>query len=198
MEDIIVFDLETKKSFEEVGGKNNLAALGVSVLAAYSYNQNKFFVFEEKELPDFEKLLRRAKLVVGFNIRDFDLPVFTPYTSLNLKHLNILDLLDDIVEQVGFRVGLNNLAQATLGVAKSADALQALIWYKEGRIKEIKEYCLQDVKLTRELFDYGRKNGQVFFVSKKTNEKITASVFWDQAVRKIDEASQNMLFLNYE
>ncbi|MEK9209448.1 MAG: ribonuclease H-like domain-containing protein [Patescibacteria group bacterium] len=198
MEDIIVFDLETKKSFEEVGGKNNLAALGVSVLAAYSYNQNKFFVFEEKELPDFEKLLRQAKLVVGFNIRDFDLPVFTPYTSLNLKHLNILDLLDDIVEQVGFRVGLNNLAQATLGVAKSADALQALIWYKEGRIKEIKEYCLQDVKLTRELFDYGRKNGQVFFVSKKTNEKITASVFWDQAVRKIDEASQNMLFLNYE
>ncbi|KKS33946.1 MAG: DEAD/DEAH box helicase domain protein [Parcubacteria group bacterium GW2011_GWC2_42_13] len=192
--DIIVFDLETKKSFEEVGAKNNLALLGVSALAAYSYQQNQFFVFEEKELPYFEKLLRQAKLAVGFNIRDFDLPVFAPYTSLNLKHLNILDLLDDIVEKVGFRVGLNNLTQTTLEEAKSADALQALIWYKEGRIKEIKEYCLQDVKLTRNLFDYGRKNGHVLFVSKKTNEKITVPVFWNEVIRKIDDNSQAVLF----
>ena len=192
--DIIVFDLETKKSFEEVGAKNNLALLGVSALAAYSYNQDKFFVFEEKELQYFEKLLRQAKLAVGFNIRDFDLPVFAPYTSLNLKHLNILDLLDDIVEKVGFRVGLNNLTQTTLEEAKSADALQALIWYKEGRIKEIKEYCLQDVKLTRNLFDYGRKNGHVLFVSKKTNEKITVPVLWNEAIRKIDDNSQAVLF----
>lgn len=198
MNDIIVFDLETKKSFEEVGGKNNLKELGVSVLSAYSYNQDKFFVFEEKELPDFEKLLRQAKLVVGFNIRDFDLPVFSPYTFLNLKHLNILDLLDDIAEAAGFRVGLNNLAQATLGLEKIASAIEALRWYQEGRIKELKDYCLQDVRLTKELFDYGRKNGQVFFVSKKTNEKTAVPVLWDEAVRKIDETPQAMLFLNYE
>jgi DEAD/DEAH box helicase domain-containing protein len=193
--DIIVFDLETKKSFQEVGGKGRekLGLLGISVLGAYSYNQDKFFVFEESELSQFDDLLKESGLVVGFNIREFDLPVFNPYTSLNLKNLNILDLMDDIVKGVGFRVGLSNLAQASFGAQKSADGLQALRWYKEGKMDEIKKYCLQDVKITKELLEHGKNNGHVLFLSKKTSQKVAIPVLWQEHLNKIDDDVQGVL-----
>jgi len=59
--------------------------LGVSVLGAYVYGDDKYYTYEEHELPDFEKLLKNAGVVIGFNINHFDLPVLQPYVSLNLK-----------------------------------------------------------------------------------------------------------------
>jgi DEAD/DEAH box helicase domain-containing protein len=80
--------------------------------------------------------------------------------------LNNLDILQEVKEYIGFRLSLAHLATVTLGAEKSADGLQALQWWKQGRILEIIEYCRQDVKITRDLFRYGRKNGHLVFMNR--------------------------------
>ena len=77
-----------------------------------------------------------------------------------------LDLMDSVKENVGFRLKLNDIAQATLdNIEKSAEGLQAIRWWKEGKIDEIKKYCEQDVRVTKEVYDFGRKNKQLFYKS---------------------------------
>ncbi|OGZ30408.1 MAG: hypothetical protein A2835_01185 [Candidatus Niyogibacteria bacterium RIFCSPHIGHO2_01_FULL_45_28] len=180
--DIIVFDLETKKEFAEVGGREHPELLGVSMLCAYSYNDDKFSAFEEGELKDFESMLKNAGLLVGFNIRGFDLPVLQPYVGMNLKKLNFLDMMDGVVNAAGFRVSLDNLAKNTLGLAKSADGLQALEWFRQGKIQEVKEYCLKDVEVTKKLYEFGKANGHVKFVSRYSPEPQILKVDWSAAV----------------
>ena len=174
----VVFDVETKHSFDEVGGRSFFEKLGVSVVGAYVYGLDQYLAFEEHEMPKFEKLLLSAGRVIGFNIHHFDLPVLKPYLSLNAKKLLTLDLMDDIERGVGFRVSLDNLAEQTLGSRKSGDGMQAIKWYKEGKIDEIKKYCLKDVELTKNLYEYGVKNGHVLFYSKSASGRVAVPVNW--------------------
>ncbi len=181
----IVFDIETQKSFEEVGGQNNFEKLGVSVVGAYIYGQEKYLTFEEHEIPAFEKLLQNAGRVIGFNIHHFDLAVLQPYISWNLKNLPTLDLMDDVKKSLGFRLRLDSLADATLGVRKSGDGLQALKWYKEGKMDEIKKYCLKDVEITKNLYEFGKKNGHVLFYSKDAAGRTAIPVAWEKPASTI-------------
>src|SRR3989344_2597805 len=188
----VVFDVETKHSFDEVGGRNNFEKLGVSVVCAYVYGDDpstalgagQYYSFEEHELPEFEKLLSAAGCVIGFNIHHFDLPVLKPYLAINVKKLPTLDLMDGVERGVGFRVSLDNLAEQTLGARKSGDGLQAIRWYKEGKIDEIKKYCMKDVELTKNLYEYGVKNGHVLFYSRSTSGRVSIPVNWKLEVKK--------------
>lgn len=182
MKDTIVFDIETQKSFEEVGGRENLRFLGLSVLAAYSYNRGKTFVFEEENLREFNSLLTDAGLLVGFNSANFDIPILEFY-GIDFKPFQTLDLMDDVRLGAGFRVSLNNIARATLGEKKSADGLQAIKWYKEGNMENIKKYCVHDVAITRNVYEYGKKNSHVFFINRE-KEKIAVPVFWAGGEKK--------------
>jgi len=175
--DTIVFDLETKKSFDDVGRENH-HLFGVSALCAYSYNSDKFYAFEEHELKHFEEMLAKAGLVIGFNIKGFDLPVLKPHIALNLDTLPVLDMMDAVVEGAGFRISLDNLCQTTLGAKKSAHGLDALRWYKEGKMDEIKKYCTDDVRLTRDLYEFGKTNGYVMFLSRDALGKVSIPVKW--------------------
>ena len=179
----IVFDIETKLSFQEVGGAQNMDKLGISVLGAYFYADEKYRTFEESELPEFEKIIRELAhkkhgRVIGFNINHFDLPVLQPYISWSLKELPSLDLMSDVEQGVGFRVSLDNLAQNTLNAQKSGDGMQALRWYKEGKIDEIKKYCLKDVEITKNLYEYGSKEGKVHFLKRDVMNKVAIPVSW--------------------
>ena len=176
MKDILVFDIETQKSFEEVGGRENLRLLGVSVLAAYSYEYDKTFVFEEKNLVQFQKMLDAAEILIGFNSNGFDIPILK-HNNFNFSSITPLDLMDDVVKGAGFRVSLDNIAQTTLNISKSADGLQAIRWYKEGNIEDIKKYCVKDVLITKALYEYGKKNGHILFLN-KNKERIAVPVSW--------------------
>ncbi len=189
--DTIVFDLETKKEFAEVGGRDKFDLLGVSILSAYSYNRDKFFSFEEKDLGHFEKMLSEANLVIGFNIRHFDYPVLAPYVKIDTKTLPTLDLMDEVVANAGFRVSLDNLCQTTINAKKSAHGLDAIKWFREGKIDEIKNYCTDDVRLTRDLYEFGKKNGYVTFFSRDQMDKISIPVKW-----RMDEAQNVRQVLN--
>ena len=193
----IVFDIETKKSFDEVGGRNNFYLLGVSVIGAYVYGLGQYLTFEEHEIPEFERLLQKAGRVIGFNIHHFDLAVLQPYISWSLKNLSTLDLMDDVKKSLGHRLYLDSLADATLGVRKSGDGLQALRWYKEGKMDEIKKYCLKDVEITKNLYEFGAKNGHVLFYSRgargELGGRVAIPVNWDN--NKVIEGNvQSTLF----
>lgn len=179
----MVFDVETKKSFDEVGGRAFFDQLGVSVVGAYVYGADQYLSFEEHEIPKFEKLILNAPRVIGFNIHHFDLPVLRPYISLNFKNLFTLDLMEDIERGLGFRVSLDNLAECSLGVRKSGDGLQALRWYKEGKIEEIKKYCLKDVEITKGIYEFGKKNGHVLFYSRDAGGRVAVPVRWNLEAR---------------
>jgi len=157
----VVLDLETKKSFQEVGGRDRHHLLGVSVAGVYCYRDDSWRAFEEHEIGALEALLASADRVIGFNIRDFDLPVLAPYLRRAVKEFPTLDLMRAVEEALGFRMALANLAAHTIGAAKSGSGLDALQWWKEGKIDLIKQYCLQDVRVTRDLYEFGKQHGHV-------------------------------------
>jgi len=161
----IVFDVETKKAFSDVGGRANPERLGVSVVGAYFYKDDSFRSFTENELKYFFEEMASAERIIGFNINNFDLPVLQPYASFDLKSLPALDLLEDLAKTLGYRVSLDSLSQATLGAGKSGDGLNAIKLYREGKIDELKKYCLQDVKLTRDLYEFAKKESKLYFLS---------------------------------
>lgn len=174
---IVVFDLETQKSFEEVGGRNRMRDLKVSVAVTQKLPEKTFHVYYEKELASLVDELFAADLVVGFNIRRFDYEVLSAYTDRPLKDLPTLDLLEEVERTLGFRVKLDNLTRATLGAKKSADGLAAIRWYKEGNLAKIAEYCQEDVRITAELYQYGKTHRQVLFPDRSGAVK-TCAVRW--------------------
>ena len=188
----IVFDVETKYSFDEVGGRSNFHKLGVSVVGVYIYGDDKYVAFEEHELPLFEKMLVSAGKIIGFNIHHFDLPVLQPYFSFKLKNLPTLDLMDGVEKSADFRISLNNLSETTLGAKKGGDGLQALKWYKEGKIEEIKKYCLKDVELTKDLYEFGKKNGHVLFYSRDASGRVAVPVNWNIDIKKEEDLNTNV------
>lgn len=155
---VVVFDLETQRSFDEVGGRSQMHRLGVSVGVAYRYDTGEFLTYTEDRISDLVDLLRDAELVVGYNIRGFDYEVLRGYTDVDLQALPTLDLMYDLEDRLGFRPKLESVAAPTLGAGKSADGLQALEWWKRGEIDKIAEYCREDVRVTRDLFEFGRRN----------------------------------------
>ena len=144
MKDTLVIDFETKKSFADVGGEANIRELGISVAGVYSYTRDQFFAFEEHELNKLEDLLKGTEHVIGFNIIHFDIPVLEPYlTSASFDTIALTDMFQDATEFLGHRVGLNALAKTTLHTEKSGHGLEALQWFKEGRVEEVKKYCFR-------------------------------------------------------
>ncbi len=179
MKDTIVLDIETKKSFADVGGQENIRALGIAVLGMYSYASDSFRAFEEHELPEFEKVLYETEHLIGFNIKLFDIPVLEPYIAPGIiGRVAVTDIFEDAVNFLGHRVGLDGVARATVGEGKSGHGLEALEWFKEGRVEDVKKYCLDDVRLTRDVYEYGKKNGHILFESRSDGKIHSIPVPW--------------------
>ncbi|HQG13425.1 MAG: putative 3'-5' exonuclease related to the exonuclease domain of PolB [bacterium ADurb.Bin270] len=175
---IVVFDIETKNAFSDVGGRNNLKELGISVLGLYDYADAQYKIYEEKELTIFVERLQKSPLLVGFNSRKFDVPVLQNYVPFNLSKLPQLDIMEQLLNALGHRVSLDSVAQATLGASKSGSGLDAIKFFREGRIEELKKYCMDDVRITKEIFEYGATHKELFYTSKFGNGKRRAVVNW--------------------
>lgn len=159
---VVVFDLETQRSFDEVGGRSQMHRLGVSVGVAYRYDDDSFLTVTEDRIQELIDLLRAADLVVGYNIKGFDYEVLRGYSDFDFQSLPTFDLMYDLEERLGFRPKLDSVASPSLGTGKSADGLQALEWWRMGEIDKIAEYCLEDVKVTRDLYNFGKRNRFVY------------------------------------
>jgi len=176
----IILDLETQKDLNEVGGHQYLHLLKVSVVGIYDYSDGRYKAFEEREIPRLEEILRETSLIIGFNIKRFDFPVLQPYLSLDLGKIPALDIMEEFVKIKGHRISLQSLASATLGEGKSGSGLEALRLYRVGDMKRLKDYCLDDVRLTKELYEYGIKNRRLYYTSRSlfAMEKETIHVSW--------------------
>lgn len=163
----VVFDVETQRTFAEVGGADKQSQLGVSFVGVYSYTQDQFFSFFESELKTLEQILFTEKpLLIGFNSLHFDSNVLQPYfKKLELGSLPHVDILKDIYSTLGFRLKLESVAQATLGIGKSGSGLDAIRYYREGNMKALEKYCLDDVRITRDIYDYGCRHGYILYQS---------------------------------
>lgn len=166
-ENIIVLDLETQKSFKEVGKTKamSLSKLRVSVVCIYDYLTGQYTAYEEKDIMELDKRFQAVDLLIGFNIRRFDMPVLQPYLFKSVETLPILDLLDDIEKNRGHRASLDSVARATLKTGKSGSGTDALAYYREGRFEELKRYYMDDVRLTKDIYEYGCREGKILFTS---------------------------------
>jgi hypothetical protein len=157
--DIVYFDLETQRTANDAGGWNKKRDMGMSVGVTYSTKLRQYRIYSEHRVNDLVNQLLRADLVVGFNIMNFDFEVLMGYTILDLPHqLRTLDLLIDVEKNLGGRPKLENIAQATLGIGKTGDGIDAIKWWREKRVLEIAEYCCFDVKVTRLVHEFGSAN----------------------------------------
>jgi DEAD/DEAH box helicase domain-containing protein len=172
-----VFDLETQLSAADVGGWHRAELMKISCAVLYDSKVDRYIDFVENQIDLFIERLQGFDLVIGFNIKRFDYQVLKGYTDFDFMKLNNLDILEEIKNYLGFRLSLSHLASVTLGTAKTADGLQALRWWKQGRILEIIEYCRHDVKITRDLYRYGQNKGHLLYLN-KAQKKIRIPVIW--------------------
>lgn len=175
---IIYFDLETKQSADEVGGWDKISRMGMSIGVTYSTGRGEYRIYGEPQVNDLITELQRADLVVGFNVLRFDYEVLHGYTSFDLSQLPTLDMLVDLTNTLQHRLSLDSIATATFGVEKTAEGLQAIRWFKEGKLLEIAEYCCYDVKLTKMVHEHGLKHRQLQY-SNRFGKKMTVPVKWE-------------------
>lgn len=174
---IVYFDLESQKLFEDVGGRDPsqlLLACGVT----WSTQRNEFAVYWEKDAAALVTELKAADLVVGFNIVNFDYEVLKPYApAVNFRSFRSKDMLQDIFRALNFRLSLDSIARATLGTTKTADGLQSVVWYRNGELEKVAEYCKADVDITRRVYEFGREHGFVHYYS-RLGSKLKVAVNW--------------------
>lgn len=187
MDKRLVLDLETKKTFDEVGGREHISKLGISVVGVYHYDRKDYVVYEEHELGKLQNELIDASLIIGFNHVWFDMPVLQSYLSVDVKQLPCFDIMLDFQERMGHRIGLDSLAQATLDVGKTGSGLDAIRYYREGKMDELKKYCLNDVKVTKDVYEYGLKHNKIYYLSKVGKQKRELKVDWSAYKRPENE-----------
>lgn len=181
--DTIVLDLETKKTFDEVGGQFNRHLLGVTVVGVYSFNRDQYRAFREEEFAELLALLKNTELVIGFNSKSFDFEVLQPYyKDFDLKTVPHLDILEEIVFALGHRLKLETVAQSTLGYGKSGSGLDAIMYHRSGEWDKLIKYCLDDVKVTKEVYEYGLNHGYIWYNNAGRKEKIVARWHKNEAV----------------
>jgi DEAD/DEAH box helicase domain-containing protein len=177
MKNIVYFDIETQRSAEEVGGWDHISRMGMSIGVTFSTGRGDYRIYGEGQVNDLIKELQRADLVVGFNNLRFDYEVLHGYTAFDLRQLPTLDMMIDLQNRLQHRLSLDSIATATFGVEKTAEGLQAIEWFKQGKLLPIAEYCCYDVKLTRLVHEFGAQNRQLFYHN-RFGKKLSVPVSW--------------------
>lgn len=156
----VLFDLETVKGADDVGGWHNIHKMRVAVGVSLHLQSGKLRVFREDDVKELIDQLAAADLVVGYNILRFDYQVLSGYTGADYaRRWPTLDLLREVYNSTGMRLSMGALAEETLGEGKSADGLTSLRWVCEGKLDKVIDYCRRDVEVLRDLYLFGRREG---------------------------------------
>jgi hypothetical protein len=175
--DIIYFDLETKRTFDEVGGRANIRKLGLAAAVTYNTAMAAYHRYTEGRVRELVEELQSADLVVGYNVIAFDYEVLRAYSNQPFDQLPTLDMMQDLARRLGFRPSLESVATATLRIGKSADGLQAVRWYRQGLIDKVLDYCEKDVEITKKVHEYGKQHKFVYYWDKQYQRQMI-SVNW--------------------
>jgi DEAD/DEAH box helicase domain-containing protein len=166
----IIFDIETSNAFGEIESRNAYD-LDLSVIVIHDSKTDEYTSFKQDELHKLWPILEETDIIIGYNSDHFDLPLLNKYYEGDLGQIKSLDILAEIKEQFGRRMKLDQIAAGTLGTAKSADGLQAVRWWRNGEYEKVIKYCIDDVKITKQIYDFAMKNSKLIF--KEGGKKIT-------------------------
>ncbi|HLE92564.1 MAG TPA: ribonuclease H-like domain-containing protein [Anaerolineales bacterium] len=174
---LVYFDLESQKLFEEVGGRD-ASKLLLACSVTWSTARNDFAVYWEKDVQALIAELKSADRVIGFNTIKFDYEVLRPYApNENFRALRSIDILQDVFRTLNFRLSLDSIARATLGTTKTADGVMSVEWFRQGELDKVAEYCKADVDITRRVYEFGRDHGFLHYYS-KLGSKLKVPVNW--------------------
>ena len=161
----IVLDIETQNTFQDIG-TYKASLLSISLIGVYFYETDTYETFLEADLPKLWPRLERGSRVIGYNLFGFDYPCMQSYYTGDIMKLPTVDIMLEIEKRIGFRVKLDSVAQATLGIGKSGDGLMAVEYWRNNEIDKLREYCLQDVKVTKEVYDKALAEKKVYYFDK--------------------------------
>lgn len=174
---LVYYDVETQKRADEVGGWEHADKMLISIAITYSKDDD-FKVWHEKDIPEMIRYMNSYDMVVSFNGDNFDSKVLSHYGDVSGMQKKSFDVAQYLSEKLKHRIRLEAVATATLNVGKSADGLLALQWWKEGKIDLIIDYCKQDVKVLKEIVEYGQTNQHVKYNDTQNNNILTVDVYW--------------------
>ncbi len=157
----VIFDIETANIFSDVGSSNDSSKLDISIVGAYDSATDSYATYSVAELPKLWAIIERADMLIGFNSDHFDIPLLNKYYPGDLTAIKSLDLLVEVKRSLGRRLRLDTIAEATLGVNKSGHGLEAVQWWKEGKEDLVRKYCEDDVRITKEVYEYARKHKEL-------------------------------------
>ena len=175
----ITFDIETRNLIPAFG-RGDMTKLDLAIVGIHDSETNEYSSYSQEELPKLWPIIEKADVLIGFNSDSFDVPLLNNYYPGDLTKIRSIDLLSEVYKMLGRRIRLQTLAEATLGAGKSGSGILAVEWWQQGLYDKVREYCLQDVKVTRELYDYARMHGKLKYkdLSKDKDVKIDTST-WD-------------------
>jgi hypothetical protein len=169
----IVFDIET------IGELRNgdLSSQEVTVVGIHDSKTDKYTSFVREELHLLWPIFESADSIIGYNSDHFD------------TKIKSIDILKEIRNVLGRRLKLDNIAEATLGKKKSGNGLEAQDWWVNGEYDRVRDYCLDDVRITKEVYDYARKHKKLKYKDYDGPREIKLDTsHWE----KIDEEGPSM------
>ena len=191
MSKVMALDIETANYSHEVGGWGNTHMFEPTVVAtwdgeqahvftkAFSHTQNieidgaHIHPLHPRELGEhLKKHVDNGGLIVGHNIRGFDLPVLRDALDMHyagvllnkntIENKAVIDTSWTVRDACGKSHGLDSLCKHTLGKGKEImDSADAPVAWKEGRELDVMKYCIADCQLNYDLFLHGRNEGFV-------------------------------------
>jgi DEAD/DEAH box helicase domain-containing protein len=170
----VVFDIETRNLFQDVGS-NDPKDLDISVVCTYEYETDSYKSFFQEDFGKLWPILENADMLITFNGDHFDIPLLDKYYPGDLTKIKSLDLLKEVKAGLGFRLKLDSIAEATLGYGKSGHGLEAITWWKNKEFDKLIKYCTDDVKVTKEVYDYALKNGSIKFKDGNSAKEVKLS-----------------------
>ena len=182
----VVFDIETTNRFIDVGSADP-AKLDIAIVCIWDSETDSYSSYLIDELPKLWPILEQTDMLIGYNSDHFDIPLLNKYYPGDLTKIKSLDLLKEIKNSLGRRLRMDSIAEATLGAGKTADGLQSIQWWKEGKVDLVRKYCLSDVKITKELYEYARKNNKLLFKDLGTKREIMLDT------KNLEEANDNSM-----
>jgi len=167
----LTFDIETEMATGALG-RLDASSMKLTVVGVHDSETDQYTSYLQDELSSLWPLIEKADMLIGYNSDFFDIPILNRYYPGDLTRIRSLDLMVEVQKAIGRRLRLQSLAEATLGRGKSGDGLKAIEWWAQGLYDKVREYCIEDVRLTRELFDYALKHGSLKYKDLKEIREI--------------------------
>lgn len=168
---VITFDIETKNA-SAVRGRLDTTNLELTVVGVHDSETDAYTSYLKEDLPALWPIIESADVLVGYNSDAFDIPILNRYYLGDLARIRSIDLMVEVQKVLGRRLRLQSLAEATLGRGKSGSGMDAVDWWEQGLYDKVREYCIEDVRITRELFDHALKHGSVKYKDLKDIREI--------------------------